>query len=621
MTKSLKYLSISILVVLLFSAVLPICFVSAEEIEVIDFDSSSVIDDLTGSTIWNETFDISNYPVDETGSMRILAFTEFAFSLLEQYQQYYGLYIYIYNPQGFEIDDSLNTIKFADEYNSSNEPTNWNNYPLKLLSKDENNVLYKFKVLDCEEHSIVDTFARVALSLESRRYDINSIELHKKGDINAVDYGIGGTWTFSGFGKGMHETSVEESTLTSTATFKNSVEINVFDTYYRYWYGGFILTGENNADQVSSVYFSVPNNIAKEYDFLSAIKFQAYKYLTAPIVVVYSDNNSLFIDEEKVIENLTKQVGVSQEEITSWDEYTWLKWDFGPDLLLPFPHPFKYHKYYCQPNHLSLDDSARWSKNYDILSWLFTRHSTAFSNVDKTALRNWMVSYSENRTKDVLGKYSSDLFDYDYGDIGTTICADDSFSLTGTNIKSPWKNYLHLIFNSVPDDTEEPVFNPIVEVKPSDLSGLTEQEISDNFLVAQEDVSIFTNHVSSYSSNFTTYLFRFDVDIYYSSELNVENYSGNAGYVVQEPVYLDFDIISLTYDKAGVKTVLPVVSSPIDIIADIEPPITEPDWTLEIENMFSNAMTSFFTVVFGLVAILGFVLLAIVFLKYLFGRR
>ena len=118
MTKSLKYLSISILVVLLFSAVLPICFVSAEEIEVVDFDSSNVIDDLTGSTIWNEPFDISNYPVDETGSMRILAFTEFAFSLLEQYQQYYGLYIYIYNPQGFEIDDSLNTIKFADEYNS-----------------------------------------------------------------------------------------------------------------------------------------------------------------------------------------------------------------------------------------------------------------------------------------------------------------------------------------------------------------------------------------------------------------------------------------------------------------------------------------------------------------------
>ncbi|MBQ2710872.1 MAG: hypothetical protein IJF66_02890 [Clostridia bacterium] len=620
MKKSLKSLSISILVVLLFSAVLPICFVSAEEIEVFDFDSSSVIDDLTGSTIWNEPFDISNYPVDETGSMRILAFTEFAFSLLEQYQQYYGLYIYIYNPQGFEIDDSLNTIKFADEYNSSNEPTNWNNYPLKLLSKDENNVLYKFKVLDCEEHSIVDTFARVALSLESRRYDINSIELHKKGDINADDYGIGGTWTFSGFGKGMHETSVEESTLTSSATFTDTVGLRVNHTYFRSWRN----LSNTVADQLSSVYFAVDNSIDQQYDRLFALDFDMYKYLTSPIFCIYESyelfNSSILVDYAQVYENLCNQKGLSTEQVLNLDKYTWLCWDnFGAN-----------NTHYMTLYGVEIGEDKL--KYLDKLAWVLPTKNQNDHNISSVDLQQYMIDFSEKYGKEINNKYSSLLFadhyynfyplsyqTFESGYVRKAIECDEDWELRGSLSQHTFWQQLSLLFKHETNVTD---FCPIQKVDyMTDINGQTNDYVSKTFFIAESDVPSFrTFAYEQYQANKSVYLFRFDIDTYFTTDLGCENY-GTCGYVSQEPVYLDFDIISLTYDKAGVKTVLPVVSSPIDIIADIQPPTTEPDWTLEIENMFSNAMTSFFTVVFGLVAIVGFVLLAYAFLKYLFGRR
>ena len=54
-----------------------------------------------------------------------------------------------------------------------------------------------------------------------------------------------------------------------------------------------------------------------------------------------------------------------------------------------------------------------------------------------------------------------------------------------------------------------------------------------------------------------------------------KNLSGQYGkdtYIVQESVFMNFDIIQLTFNKEGVYTVIPVVNSPIDIYNDITIP-------------------------------------------------
>ena len=108
------------------------------------------------------------------------------------------------------------------------------------------------------------------------------------------------------------------------------------------------------------------------------------------------------------------------------------------------------------------------------------------------------------------------------------------------------------------------------------------------------------------------------MESFYTDELYAENL-GICGYVWQEPIYLDFDIISLTYEKAGVNTVIPVVSNPIDIIAGIEPPSNS--LIPEFENWWKTTMTDFLTSLFGTIAIALFVFLVLRFLEFVFKKK
>lgn len=90
-------------------------------------------------------------------------------------------------------------------------------------------------------------------------------------------------------------------------------------------------------------------------------------------------------------------------------------------------------------------------------------------------------------------------------------------------------------------------------------------------------------------------LFRFAVTDYYASTAYFDSHSNifftNAdGYVAQETLFFNFDIISLTFrDEAGKDTVLGVVTDPLDIIPDIEPAPDTP-----VSSPLLNGVISFF---------------------------
>ncbi|MBR1955419.1 MAG: hypothetical protein IKA29_05820, partial [Clostridia bacterium] len=156
MSKIKKSLTISLLAVLLIVAVLPFSAVVFAETSVEGFDSSSIYEDLKDASILGKTFDINDYPVNENGTPELLAFVEFAFSLKHEYQPYYGLYLYVYYPQGnLVVDSELNNVEIANKYKSNGEANNWSKYQLKFLDKDYNGVLYKFKVLD-DMNNVID---------------------------------------------------------------------------------------------------------------------------------------------------------------------------------------------------------------------------------------------------------------------------------------------------------------------------------------------------------------------------------------------------------------------------------------------------------------------------------
>jgi hypothetical protein len=123
---------------------------------------------------------------------------------------------------------------------------------------------------------------------------------------------------------------------------------------------------------------------------------------------------------------------------------------------------------------------------------------------------------------------------------------------------------------------------PIQEVLPSDL---LRSDIADYLLISGSDIAKFKEYcMREFDLGKKVYLFRFsltdyvaeDLTIYFqdeSSGLNLGSHWDNQAYLAQENVYFDFDIIQLTFNRDGVYTVIPAVSDPIDIFADVESPL------------------------------------------------
>lgn len=120
---------------------------------------------------------------------------------------------------------------------------------------------------------------------------------------------------------------------------------------------------------------------------------------------------------------------------------------------------------------------------------------------------------------------------------------------------------------------------PIYVLSDNDLAG-TDAAISANLLVNDNDVSALKNFYNTEKSRGNrVVLFRFASTDYYCAPAFRSGYSGSIDntdtYVAQQTVFFDFDIIDLTFNKDGVFTVIPAVSSPMDIVNELTPPASE----------------------------------------------
>jgi hypothetical protein len=97
------------------------------------FADSYVLDDLEVSTLNGERFDITQYPYDENGELKVINFVEYGYSFKSYLRYDYGLYIYIYNPQGLNIDISSlsNKIEMATLYFPDGSPADYTKFNIK----------------------------------------------------------------------------------------------------------------------------------------------------------------------------------------------------------------------------------------------------------------------------------------------------------------------------------------------------------------------------------------------------------------------------------------------------------------------------------------------------------
>ncbi len=269
----------------------------------------------------------------------------------------------------------------------------------------------------------------------------------------------------------------------------------------------------------------------------------------------------------------------------------WLGWD---DIGQNSPH------YMSVYNH-----SPIYAQTYELnkIAWLFQVSERDDFSVNSDRLLSYMQTYSARHGTEVLGKYSADLFadryvtywlDYlsvENGPKNYDITPDDTFTLIGSNRKATFWDFLSL--GATFDRSESEPLCPIVEIAYDDIKNIDDGTISTTYLIAEKEVPAIREYLKK-QKNTVTYLFRFDNSLYLNDAFAFQNV-GAVGYFAQEPVFLDFDIISLGYRKDGVVTKIPVVCSPRDFIAPVEPGQEIPDYA----QMLSDFLVTLLSILCG----------------------
>lgn len=570
--------------------------VSADNAKETNFESSNVLDDLFSSTVNGQVFDIKNFSFNEKGNLQILNFIEYCYSYKESKQDNFGLYVYVFNPQGLNIDktskqNKIQLATYSDEFGE-----HYDKFQLEFINEPNKSnfkgLFYKFKIVDKEGTDGKTLIDRV--NSNERVYKVSGIELLTKGNPNATEYGVGGTYKFTGYAKGYGPDDNAESTLNCAVENLETLSLDVHHTNYR---TGVSSLGANHYNEVNTVYFSVPNRIFEEYGNLQKIRAEWWEYKTRPALIT----KDIEIYNE-LIKHVGKNVGTYDSSIKAsvyGNPSTYMSpsgaftritydWCWNKDIGTSVGLEVKSDKVIPMIPYVFYAPQA--SDVDGVFKFLYS--SPVAGSVEGTQVADYIYKYSNDLGRgyiDCNGRnISKDLFenfvdsDRTMGYNDKTIDLEDTFDLNSYDSNHTWwHKFWDYGFSWSETSGDYENVAPIYELKASDLTK-TNEEISSEILINEDDVSeLKAFYTQATANNEKVILFRFaNTDYYCENAAVVANgeTSKDTSYIAQQTVFLDFDIIELTFNKEGVYYVIPVVSSPTDIVNGLTPPPAEFEW-------------------------------------------
>ena len=598
------------------------------------FAQRYVMDDLRGSTLEDGSlFDERDFPYNPgLNTVRVLNFVEYAFSYHARHRGNFGLFVYLWNPSRLDIvtHSPGNTVQMAIEYENG-RPVLYDKLPLRFLSRSTGTVeglFYKFQI-ELEGQHRASLLARLNENIHERRYDISGIELTLRPQFLIRDFDIGRTYMFRGFAANHGELPNRESTLEMSVVGLRTLPLNVHPTWFR------TRTSDRGRDfqhQINSVFFSVPNEILEEYGRLQRIMVEWWEYQTAPIVV--TSRASLYnrftpFLGQRVTRNRELRYGVF---MNYWERVfpsihavwgaDWIYNEISVHTLAPSNSFIEHYLF----NLFLVDEIHRFDPN---------GADRPHGRVSSERLLDHIMTYDASFHRGTLPtasgrQISADLFTdtidshrltagFNRGHNRLEIDYGDTFDFLSYWQGNPgfWQQvrdfgFWRTITNRIPDEVTQDIgrenIHPIYLLQDSDFVG-TDSSISNELLVRVEDIpTLRTFHNQAQARNETAFLFRFALTDYFSNWLtiidrdNSSNWSdynrriNRQAYKAQQTVFLDFDIIQLTFNGDFGYIVIPVVMDPIDIVPDIDPPFLEPPggWRFRLPNWALWAIGLFF---------------------------
>lgn len=586
------------------------------------FDNTKVLDDLLPATVGGKPFDIRDYPFDENGEVQVISFIEYCYSYKANQRDNYGLYVYIYNPQGLNLstDSKRNKIQMATSYNKDGNPDAYEKFSLEFCSKvesgDYKNLFYKYKVID---RKIDGTTFDQRVNSNERRYDISGIELAVHGSGTATEYHVGTTYRFTGYAEGYGQNSNDESTLRCEIEKLETISLSVKHTFYR---SKTSTLGAGHQNQLDTVYFTVPKSYIEEYGKLQRIKAEWYEYKTKDILVT---SNAAFYQAAKpyvgvplgskpnqygqyeYVEDIGYSLGIGAGKAGDMYVADW-GWNLGTGYFHS-PTNVLYYMFYVSDIE-EYDPYAKKVSSGGVESnelYEYIRAYTKTYENGRLPVKNGTISadlfeadIDESRKMDnASGKIQMGYSCYDFdADLDTQVLS--SWSESDPSFWDNWKHFgLGAAFTGGPEEASR-VVAPIQILGADDLDG-SDAKVSERLLVNMKDVSsIQETYTKAVENDEVVVLFRFATSGYYAQSatiiepgagfLGADKKYENQAYIAKESVFFDFDIIQLTFNKEGIYTVIPVVADPIDAIGGITPPVDLPGEMEWWQIVFALAM-------------------------------
>lgn len=574
------------------------------------YAQSDAMEDLAGAVIGGKPFAEEDYPFDERGSPQVIALSEYGYSCYADNLKDYGLYVYVYNPQGtaFDTDTGRNRIGLA--YAGKG---NWEKYGLRFLNASARagyeGLFYKFGICltDEEREDILNSVLQ-----HSRVYEISGIELSAGGKV--TEYAAAMRYTYSGYASGYGPATAEESSLVCTADgFGKTLNLDVHTAYYRP--EGTNGKSDYTQDSLHSAYFSIPKTLAEEYGGMSKVHATWLDALLAPVLV--TGNRAAY---DAIEPCLGEEVGRGADG----PEYAYLggaeygaTGGFG-DTGWSGAYGYRFPEAWMTLG----GDGVRNSVDRAVspLYWLF------YAGEGKDSADGFVLSSSEIEARLVgltekyggelvNGRYSRVLFDRVAEEFTTIdLAAEFEYDLRNEVIGSSWWDKLWGI--TYDKSAAFDGIKAIYEVKDGDFlyagGELDAEATGDKLYISAREVGAFKAFYEANKAENIIYLFRYQVSDYISAEASLfepETF-GNAwkrtdtnGYFMQETVNLDFDVIDVTLTKDGAPTVIPAVSDPVDNIPEGTPPVH----TTDDENMDWRTLLGLFLGAMLLIVLLPFI--------------
>lgn len=552
------------------------------------FDSTNVMDDLYSA----DGFNLMDYQPDPQGAVTLCNFVEYGFNYKQDNSTDYGLYLYVYNPRLIDFDTATNRNTVSLAITKNGITTEYKTYELQFLSKStkkENNVLftdnlfYKFKVKNADEIlRLVDKNARI--------YNIASIELLTKGETNLKDYQTGGTYTVTGYAKGLGNGNTTSS-LHQTISELLTLELDCHTTFFRTQTSP---KGRYYQNQITSMYFAIPNKVLDTYGGVNKIFAQTYKQRSAPFIVT---KDKTFYD--KLRNYLGKTI--PPENDNTIDEYltSYHKEAVGGTYV----YEWGWNNGYLWGTSHGGSQSLHIRNRLDYLTGVFYTNNSDMYVPGKQVMQeifNYSASYNNGKCfNGVSNDLHSSVLSKDQMYKKYVVSADDKTDLLDYDSTHTWWDKLNDYgFINIGTDTSEELkeVEGIRTVSTKDIIKDKEQ-LSKNLLVAECDIDEMSAYViTNKLKNNTTYLMRFDFDDYYSIPMSHKYISGDVfgestadTYLYQEPLFYDLQIIEVQFYRDGKYTNIPVVSNPTNYAGGGTKPVDPKSlWELFVEWLKNN---------------------------------